>query len=166
MNKKISLRFAQKEDMPHVLRLIQELADFEKEPDAVEVGLAELERDGFSSPKRFECILAEINDEVVGMALYYPRYSTWKGASLHLEDLIVSQQHRGNGVGTALYIAFLTQARKQNVRRAEWVVLDWNTPAVNFYENSGAKVLQDWQTVQMDQKAINDYIEKKSNEDI
>ena len=166
METNIQLRFAQKEDMPDVLRLIQELADFEKEPHAVEVTLGELEQDGFSNPKRFDCILAVANEKVVGMALYYPRYSTWKGVTLHLEDLIVSQLHRNKGIGTALYTAFLAQAKKLKIRRAEWVVLDWNTPAVKFYENSGAKVLQDWQTVQMDEKAINDYIEKNSNENI
>lgn len=166
MDAKIHLRFAQKGDMPEVLRLIQELADFEKEPDAVELSLSELENDGFSTPKRFDCLLAEMDQKVVGMALYYPRYSTWKGATLHLEDLIVSNAYRGKGVGAALYTAFLSEAKKQNVRRVEWVVLDWNTPAINFYESSGAKVLQDWKTVQMDQETINKYIENNSNENI
>ena len=152
--------------MPEVLRLIQELADFEKEPDAVELSLSELENDGFSAPKRFDCLLAEMDQKVVGMALYYPRYSTWKGVTLHLEDLIVSNAYRGKGVGTALYTAFLLEAKKQNVRRVEWVVLDWNTPAINFYESSGAKVLQDWKTVQMDQETIKKYIENNSNENI
>lgn len=152
--------------MPEVLRLIQELADFEKEPDAVELSLSELENDGFSTPKRFDCLLAEMDQKVVGMALYYPRYSTWKGATLHLEDLIVSNAYRGKGVGTALYSAFLAEAKKQNVRRVEWVVLDWNTPAIKFYESSGAKVLQDWKTVQMDQETIKKYIENNSNENI
>ena len=166
MDAKIHLRFAQKGDMPEVLRLIQELADFEKEPDAVELSLSELENDGFSTPKRFDCLLAEMDQKVVGMALYYPRYSTWKGVTLHLEDLIVSNAYRGKGVGTALYTAFLLEAKKQNVRRVEWVVLDWNTPAINFYESSGAKVLQDWKTVQMDQETIKKYIENNSNENI
>ena len=166
MDAKIHLRFAQKGDMPEVLQLIQELADFEKEPDAVELSLSELENDGFSTPKRFDCLLAEMDQKVVGMALYYPRYSTWKGATLHLEDLIVSNAYRGKGVGTALYSAFLAEAKKQNVRRVEWVVLDWNTPAIKFYESSGAKVLQDWKTVQMDQETINKYIENNSNENI
>lgn len=166
MDAKIHIRFAQKGDMPEVLRLIQELADFEKEPDAVELSLSELENDGFSTPKRFDCLLAEMDQKVVGMALYYPRYSTWKGATLHLEDLIVSNAYRGKGVGTALYSAFLAEAKKQNVRRVEWVVLDWNTPAIKFYESSGAKVLQDWKTVQMDQETINKYIENNSNENI
>ena len=166
MDAKIHLRFAQKGDMPEVLQLIQELADFEKEPDAVELSLSELENDGFSTPKRFDCLLAEMDQKVVGMALYYPRYSTWKGVTLHLEDLIVSNAYRGKGVGTALYSAFLAEAKKQNVRRVEWVVLDWNTPAIKFYESSGAKVLQDWKTVQMDQETINKYIENNSNENI
>ena len=84
---------------------------------------------------------AEKEGQVIGMALFYPRYSTWKGPTFHLEDLIVTQKERGIGVGKALYTAFIEYAVSEGVRRVEWAVLDWNTNAIKFYENSGAHVL-------------------------
>ena len=93
------IRFAQKEDMSSALRLIQELADFENEPDAVVVTQNDLIRDGFGPNSIFHCLVAEDEGKVVGMALFYPRYSTWKGATFHLEDLIVTQSQRGKGFG-------------------------------------------------------------------
>ena len=95
------------------------------------------------------------------MALFYPRYSTWKGPTLHLEDLIVTFTERGTGVGKALYTAFIEYAASQKVKRIEWVVLDWNTHAVNFYKESGASVLTDWCTVQMDDVAMQQYLAKE-----
>ena len=92
---------------------------------------------------------------------FYPRYSTWKGPTLHLEDLIVTQSERGTGVGKALYTAFIDYAASQKVRRIEWVVLDWNTPAVNFYKKSGANVLNDWCTVQMVEVAMQHNLAKE-----
>lgn len=143
------LRKATPNDMAAVHQLITELAIFEKEPEAVATTPEELLRDGFSANPLFEALVADVDGQILGMALYYPRYSTWKGKTLHLEDLIVSEQHRGKGIGLALYQAFIQEAVKQNVRRVEWVVLDWNQPAIDFYEKSGAVVLNDWKTVQM-----------------
>lgn len=143
------LRKATPNDMADVHQLITELAIFEKEPEAVATTPEELLRDGFSANPLFEALVADVDGQILGMALYYPRYSTWKGKTLHLEDLIVSEQHRGKGIGLALYQAFIQEAVKQNVRRVEWVVLDWNQPAIDFYEKSGAVVLNDWKTVQM-----------------
>ena len=140
--------------MPAVLGLIKELAIFEKEPDAVVVTVADLERDGFSESPLFHTFVAEIEDEIVGMALYYHRYSTWKGRTIHLEDLIVKEKMRGSGCGFALYSEIMAQGKRDNVRRIEWNVLDWNTPAINFYEKSGAKVLKDWLVAQMDENGI------------
>lgn len=157
---KINIRKAVKSDSKVILELIQELANFEKEPDAVEVTEAELLRDGFGENPLFEAILAEKDDKVVGMALYYYRYSTWKGKSMHLEDLIVFEAYRKQQIGTTLYKAFLTEAHKQKVRRAEWAVLDWNTPARDFYKNSGAIILSDWEVVQMERKGIESYVLK------
>lgn len=158
MNMKI--RKGRKEDMPAVLDLIRELATFEKEPDAVVVTLADLERDGFSSTPLFQTFIAEADDEIVGMALYYYRYSTWKGKTIHLEDLIVKEKMRGTGLGFALYKEIIAQGKKDNVRRIEWNVLDWNTPAIDFYEKSGAKVLKDWCVVHMDEAGIDDFLNK------
>lgn len=154
------IRFAEKEDMTSVLKLIQELADFENEPDAVIITAEDLIRDGFGSNPKFHCLVAEEEAEIVGMALFYPRYSTWKGPTFHLEDLIVTQSSRGNGFGKELYSAFINFAAQKQVKRIEWAVLDWNTHAIDFYKKSGADVLDDWKTVQMDDHAIASYIKR------
>ena len=156
------IRKATKNDMPSVLELIQELATFEKEPDAVVVTVDDLVRDGFSENPLFQCFVADVDGEIIGMALYYYRYSTWKGKTIHLEDLIVKESKRGTGAGFALYKEIIKQGKAENVRRIEWNVLDWNTPAINFYEKSGAKVLDDWRVVHMDEEGINNFISRNT----
>jgi GNAT superfamily N-acetyltransferase len=148
------------EDMPAVLSLIQELASFEKEPSAVVVTVADLKRDGFGENPLFYTFVAVENEEIVGMALYYYRYSTWKGKTIHLEDLIVKEEKRGLGLGYKLYSEVIAQGKCDGVRRIEWNVLDWNAPAIEFYEKSGAKVFKDWLVVQMDEKGIDAFLEK------
>lgn len=156
----MNIRKGNPEDMESVLGLIQELAIFEKEPDAVVITVDDLVRDGFGENPLFHVFVAEVEEEIVGIALYYYRYSTWKGKTIHLEDLIVKDKMRGSGVGSALYSEIMKQGKKDNVRRVEWNVLAWNTPAVKFYENSGARILEDWQVVQMDEAGINSFLEK------
>jgi len=90
--------------------------------------------------------------------LYYYRYSTWKGKTIHLEDLIVKENQRGSGVGFALYSKIIEQGKIDNVRRIEWAVLDWNIPAIEFYKKSGAKILEDWRTVQMNEQQISNFL--------
>lgn len=148
------------EDMPRVLELIQELAVFEKQPYAVEVTVADLERDGFGANPLFEVLVAESKGVIPGIALFYNRYSTWKGKTIHLEDLIVSEKYRGSGIGMKLYQAVMEEAKKQNVRRVEWNVLDWNTPAISFYEKTGAVVFKDWLVAQMDEEGLDNFLEK------
>ncbi|AWH84153.1 GNAT family N-acetyltransferase [Flavobacterium album] len=148
------IREGKKEDMPAVLGLIKELAAFEKEPDAVVVTVDELVRDGFGSNPLFHTFVAEADGEVIAMALFYYRYSTWKGRTIHLEDLIVKENKRGTGAGSALYKEVIKFAKADGVRRVEWVVLNWNTHAIQFYERSGAAILQDWLTVQMNEEGI------------
>lgn len=155
------IRKGEQKDMKSVLELIQELAVFEKEPDAVELTVADLERDGFGSNPLFHTFVAEIDENIVGIALYYYRYSTWKGKTIHLEDLIVKENQRGSGVGFALYSKIIEQGKMDNVRRIEWAVLDWNIPAIEFYKKSGAKILEDWRIAQMDEKGINEFINRK-----
>jgi len=145
-------------DMPDVLALITELAVFEKEPDAVVISTEDLVRDGFSENPLFYTFVAEVNEEIIGVALYYYRFSTWKGKTIHLEDLIVKENNRGTGAGFALYSEIIKQGKKDNVRRIEWNVLDWNTPAIEFYEKSGAKVLSDWRVVHMDKNGIEAFL--------
>ena len=126
------IRKANKDDMQEVLSLIKELALFEKEPDEVEVSREELISDGFGDEKSFCCFVAEVESKIIGMALFYPRYSTWKGKVLHLEDLIVNEKFRGKGIGYALFSKFINYAHKKKVRRVQWVVLDWNDSAIKF----------------------------------
>jgi GNAT superfamily N-acetyltransferase len=154
----MKIRKATEKDMPFVLELIHELATFEKEPEAVVVTVDDLIRDGFSAPPLFQCLVAEKENTIIGMALFYYRYSTWKGKTIHLEDLIVKANQRGTGAGFALYQEIIKQGKKDNVRRIEWNVLDWNTPAIAFYEKSGAKVLADWRVVQMDANGIERFL--------
>ncbi|MDQ6471503.1 MULTISPECIES: GNAT family N-acetyltransferase [Flavobacterium] len=165
----MNIRKGNPEDMKSVLGLIQELAIFEKEPEAVVITEEDLVRDGFGEKPLFQVFVAEIESdseeskngkEIVGIALYYYRYSTWKGKTIHLEDLIVKEKMRGTGLGSALYAEIMKQGKKDNVRRVEWNVLAWNTPAVNFYKNSGARILEDWQVVQMDEAGVNSFLEK------
>jgi GNAT superfamily N-acetyltransferase len=155
------IRKGKKEDMHGVLALIQELAVFEKEPDAVLITEEDLVRDGFGTNPLFQVFVAEVEEEIVGIALYYYRYSTWKGKTIHLEDLVVKDSMRGTGLGYALYSEIIKQAKKDNVRRIDWNVLDWNTPAIDFYEKSGAKVLDEWRVAQMDEAAINHFVDNK-----
>ncbi|RTE55285.1 GNAT family N-acetyltransferase [Arenibacter aquaticus] len=157
---KYSIRDAQASDMAQVHKLIKELAVFEKEADAVEVTVDDLIRDGFGSNKLFHCYLAEVDDEVVGMALLYPRYSTWKGPIIHLEDLIVTASMRGSGLGAALLTKVVEYGQQLGVKRISWEVLDWNDPAIAFYESKGANVLRDWNVVHLDEKGIQKFLNK------
>ena len=151
------IRKGQKEDMPAVLELIKELAAFEKEPDAVVVTVDDLVRDGFGDKPLFMTFVAEQDNEIIGMALFYYRYSTWKGKTIHLEDLIVKESKRGTGAGSALYRQVIKFAKREGVRRVEWVVLNWNKHAIEFYERSGASILQDWLTVQMHEEGMTQF---------
>ena len=154
----MKIRKGTPQDMPDVLALITELAVFEKEPDAVVISTEDLLRDGFSENPLFHTFVAEVNEEIIGVALYYYRFSTWKGKTIHLEDLIVKENNRGTGAGFALYSEIIKQGKKDNVRRIEWNVLDWNKPAIDFYEKSGAKVLSDWRVVQMDENGMEAFL--------
>ena len=148
-------------DMQAVLDLIIELAIFEKEPNAVVVTLEDLVKDGFQEQPLFHTFIAEKDNVIIGVALYYYRYSTWKGKTIHLEDLVVKESERGTGAGLALYSEIIKQGKKDKVRRIEWNVLDWNTNAINFYKKSGAKVLEDWYVVQMDEAGIDLFLSEK-----
>ncbi len=156
----MNIRTATPADMPSVLNLIKELAIFEKEPDAVVITVEDLIRDGFGNNPLFNVFVAEKDNSIIGMALFYYRYSTWKGKTIHLEDLIVKANERGTGAGMALYKKVIETAQKEGVRRVEWVVLNWNTPAIDFYEKSGATVLKDWYTVQMDEESVHSFLNK------
>ena len=157
----INIRRAEEKDMAAVLELINELAIFEKEPDAVIIDEKDLIRDGFGENPAFHCFVAEADGKIEGMALVYFRYSTWKGKTVHLEDLIVREEFRGKGLGSALYTEVIKFAADQKVKRTEWVVLNWNKGAADFYRRSGAEVMEDWDTVQMDEASMHKYLQNK-----
>ena len=156
----LNIRDAVKSDMQAVHTLITELAVFEKEPDAVQVTVIDLERDGFRENPLFHCFVAEIKNEIVGIALVYPRYSTWQGPYVHLEDLIVTESMRGKGVGSALLEQVVRYGKEKGVRRIGWEVLDWNEPAIKFYEERGAKVMRDWDVVQLNQEGMEKFLKE------
>lgn len=156
---KFKIRESKAEDMDSVLNLIHALAVFEKEPDAVELSVDDLVRDGFGVDKRFHCFVADVQNAVVGMALVYPRYSTWKGPIIHLEDLIVSETMRGKGIGDALLGEVVKYGESVGAKRISWEVLDWNQPAIDFYEKKGAHVMRDWNVVQLNQEGIKHFFD-------
>lgn len=153
------VRQGQQKDAQAVLDLIIELAVFEKEPEAVEITVEDLIRDGFSENPKFKFFVAEERNTIIGIALFYERYSTWKGRAIHLEDLIVTQSKRNLGIGKALYKRVLKYAYEHNFNRVAWEVLNWNTHAIEFYKSTGATYLNDWSVVQMDKESLEKFIE-------
>lgn len=141
---KYTIRKGERKDCERVLELIKELAVYEKEPHAVEIDLAQLQEDGFGENPAYDILVAEYDGEVRGIALYYEKYSTWKGRALYLEDLIVSEAYRGKGLGLALFKAVIQEAYDRSAGRMEWQVLDWNKPAIDFYKGLGASIDEEW----------------------
>ncbi len=154
-----TVRLGEKKDMQSVLDLITELAVFEKEPDAVEITVEDLVRDGFSTNPKFKIYVAEQENTIIGIALFYERYSTWKGRAIHLEDLIVTKSKQKIGAGKALYTAVLKYALDNNFNRVAWEVIDWNTNAIDFYKSTGATYLNDWSVVQMNKENLVNFIQ-------
>jgi GNAT superfamily N-acetyltransferase len=162
------IRKAVRGDVPAILALVKELATYEREPDAVVATEADFLRDGFGDRPAFEVLIAEESGEdgdnrsergihatVIGFAFYFYSYSTWVGRKcLHLEDLFVLPAHRGNGAGIALMQELARVAIAQECRRFVWQVLDWNEPAIAFYERLGAKVLREWLAVRIEGDAL------------
>lgn len=153
----INIRKATKTDIPQVLGLIKELADFEKAPNEVIVTEETLLADGFSDHPLFYTLVREVEGEIVGMALYFYKYSTWKGKVMHLEDLIVKQSERGKGYGKELLNAIIAIAKEEGLKRIDWQVLDWNTPAVQFYESIGAEIQKEWWNCRLDKQNLKNY---------
>ena len=140
----ILIRSGKPSDIPATLQLIKELAVYEREPDAVVVTEEELLEDGFGPHPYYGLLVAELDGSIVGISLYYYRYSTWKGKCLYLEDLVISEPHRGKGIGKQLFQATIDQAQKDKCRRMNWQVLDWNEPAIKFYETFKASFDGEW----------------------
>lgn len=138
------VRKGTKQDLPAVLNLIKELAAYEKASGEVINNIEEMERDGFGTHPAFHFFLAEMSGEVAGMALYYIKYSTWKGKCIFLEDIIVSEKFRGKKLGKELFEAVVKVSKELKVQRMEWQVLDWNKPAINFYKKFDTEFNAEW----------------------
>jgi GNAT superfamily N-acetyltransferase len=144
----LTIRRADRHDVPEILALVRELALYEKAPDEVKATEADLLRDGFSGTPRFFVEMAEWDGKVVGFALWFYNYSTWQGRpGLYLEDLFVRPAFRGHGIGKALLVYLARIAEREGCGRYQWTVLDWNTPSIRFYEALGAKVMKEWLTM-------------------
>ncbi|HSY76035.1 MAG TPA: GNAT family N-acetyltransferase [Bacteroidia bacterium] len=141
---KFIIRKAEKKDVPEIFRLIKELAEYEKAPDEVKITAEELERDGFGPEAVYKAFVADADGVILGMALYYIKYSTWKGRCVFLEDIIVSQQYRRYGVGTKLFDTVVKACKELGLRKMDWQILDWNEPAINFYKKYNTVFSDEW----------------------
>ena len=146
MQDSLTIRKANRSDLPDIIQLVRELAVYEKAPEEVWVTLEDYE-DGFESV--FDALVAEWNGRIVGIALYYLTFSTWKGKMLHLEDFIVTESHRGKGIGKQLFDEVISQAQRLNTKLMRWQVLDWNEPAIAFYNKYDVAFDTDWWNVKM-----------------
>ncbi len=143
----MQIRPATTADLPAIHALVYELAVYEKEPDAVFTTPEEYRRDFEAG--RFESFVAEMDGEVVGMVLFYEAYSTWKGRMLYLDDFVVRESHRRFGVGQKLFDRFVEEGRRRGCRLVKWQVLDWNEPAIKFYEKNNAIIEKGWWNVKV-----------------
>ena len=150
----ISIRIGVKQDLPRVLELVKELALFERAPEEVTNTLAMMENDGFGENPVYGFFVAEEDGSILGLSLYYWRYSTWKGKRLWLEDIIVTESERGRGIGKLLFDRTMEKALEENCTGMMWQVLDWNEPAITFYKKYGAKLDPQWVNCQLEAAQI------------
>lgn len=146
----VSIRPALITDCPRMLELVQELATFERAPDEVTIDLQHFCESGFGPNPVYWAIVAEAGGQVIAFALYYVRFSTWKGQKMYLEDILVTEAWRGKGVGTLLMDELVKTAREKGFKGITWQVLDWNEPAINFYKRYAAKFDREWLNVTID----------------
>lgn len=143
----MNIRRAEKKDCPRLLELVTELAVYEKAPQEVTVTLEHFEESGFGNNPVWWAFVAEENNIVLGFALYYIRYSTWKGQRMYLEDILVTEEARGKGIGKLLMDQLIVEAKEKNFNGITWQVLEWNEPAINFYKKYNASFDPEWVNV-------------------
>ncbi len=159
MNKS-NIRQGIKTDLPRVLELIKELAEYEKAPHEVTNTLSMMEEDGFGAKPIFGFFVAENERGIIGLSLYYYRYSTWKGKRLYLEDIVVTEKERGSGLGKLLFDRTMQKCLDDGCTGMMWQVLDWNEPAINFYKKYNAKMNYEWVNCQLDAEQIKELLTK------
>ncbi len=152
-----NIRLATKQDCPRLLELINELALYEKAPLEVTVTLKEFEDAGFGDKPVWKAFVAEHKGIIIGLALYYVRYSTWKGCRLYLEDLVVTEEFRGKGIGKSLFDRIIVEAKEQGFNGMTWQVLDWNDPALNFYKKYEAGIEPGWLNASLSKEQLLNY---------
>jgi GNAT superfamily N-acetyltransferase len=140
----ISIRRAVKEDCPQLMLLVKELAEYEKAPHEVTVTMEHFTESGFGPAPVWWAFVAEEEGKILGFALYYIRYSTWKGQAMYLEDIIVTEKARGKGIGRMLFDQLIVEAKEKKFNRIIWQVLEWNEPAINFYRKYNADFDAEW----------------------
>jgi GNAT superfamily N-acetyltransferase len=149
-----TIRPATRADIPRILAFIRALAAYERAPKAVTATEASLEREGFGPHPFYFCLIAEHNGQTAGYAIYFFNYSTWVGPGIYLEDIFVELELRGLGIGKALLERVAAIAVEKGCKRLQWAVLDWNTPAIEFYRAMGAEFLDEWRNVRMSGEAL------------
>jgi GNAT superfamily N-acetyltransferase len=158
---KTLIREGLKKDLPHVLELIKELANFENSLNELTITLEDLERDGFGETSYFSFLVAENNEMIIGLSFYFIRYSTWKGKFLFLEDFIIKEEFRNQGVGSQLFEATVDVCRKKNLNGMIWQVLDWNVQAIDFYKKYNASISKKWLNGNLSKDQINKLKERR-----
>jgi GNAT superfamily N-acetyltransferase len=158
----MTIRIGKKEDLPRVLELINELALYEKAPHEVTNTVERMEQDGFGPNPIYGLFVAEESGEIVGISIYYWRYSTWKGKRLYLEDIVVTESERGKGTGKLLFDRTMQHALDANCTGMLWQVLEWNEPAINFYKKYGAKLDDEWTNCSLEANQIQVLLNKKN----
>lgn len=150
----MTIRPGKKEDLPRVLELVKELALYEKAPHEVTNTVDRMEKDGFGPNPIFGLFVAEENNTIVGISIYYWRYSTWKGKRLYLEDIVVTENQRGKGTGKLLFDRTMQHALDENCTGMMWQVLEWNEPAIKFYNKYGARLDNEWTNCSLESDQI------------